>query len=47
MLSIEYCKKVLEQNGKVFTREQVATIRNLLYHLAKIQIAEFKRDCHD
>jgi len=47
MLSIEYCKKVLEQRGKAFTREQISEIRKLLYCLAKIQISEFKRGRYD
>ena len=33
MLSIEKCKKILQQTGKVFTDEEVKQIRQMLYKL--------------
>ena len=36
MLSIEYCRKKLEKNGKKYTDEEIYSIRKKLYALAEI-----------
>jgi len=36
MLSIEYCRKKIEKNGRKYTDEEVYLIRRKLYALAKI-----------
>jgi hypothetical protein len=41
MLSIEKCKKILQQNGKSYTDEQVKQIRRLLYQLGYLDYQLF------
>lgn len=38
MLSIQECRKTLEKNGKKYTDEQIATIRDKLYLIADVQM---------
>lgn len=35
-LSITYCKKILESEGKKYSDEEVETIRDLLYKLGEL-----------
>lgn len=37
MLNLEKCKKILQQNGKTYTDEEVKQIRNLLYKLGNLE----------
>jgi len=41
MLNIEKCKKILQQNGKVYTNEEVEKIRHLLYKLGNLEYQLF------
>ncbi|MBC7651334.1 MAG: hypothetical protein H7101_06250 [Deinococcales bacterium] len=36
MLNLEVCKKVLQQNGKKYSDEEVKKIRQLLYKLGEL-----------
>lgn len=38
MLSIDTCKKILNQNGKKYTNEEVARIREFLYIFSELLI---------
>lgn len=42
MLSIEKCKKILQQNGQIYSDEQVKQIRHQLYKLANLEYQLFK-----
>lgn len=52
MLSIEYCKKVLNKNGKRFEEKDVIKLRELLYQFAELDYKNFKsknsneKDCY-
>jgi len=41
MLNLETCKKILQQNGKVYTDEQVKQIRQMLYKLGNLDYQLF------
>jgi hypothetical protein len=41
MLSIEKCKKILQQNGKTYKDEEVKQIRQLLYKLGYLDYQLF------
>jgi len=43
MLGIEQCKKILNNNGKKYSEEEIKKIRELLYKLAAIEYGNFKR----
>jgi len=45
-LSISYCKKILESEGKKYSNEETETIRDLLYKLGELDYRiyiEFRR----
>ncbi|GAC1427482.1 MAG: hypothetical protein NVSMB67_31030 [Flavisolibacter sp.] len=42
MLSIEKCRKVLNQNIQNFTDEQITQIREFLYQLSNIDFQNYK-----
>lgn len=42
MLTIEYCRKVLEKYGEKYTDEEIIQIRDQLYELAKYHIADME-----
>jgi uncharacterized protein YpuA (DUF1002 family) len=42
MLNLEKCKKILQQNGKHYTDEEVKQIRNLLYKIGNLDYQIFK-----
>lgn len=45
MLSIEHCKRILEDEGDNYTNEEVKEIRELLYLLAEIEYSfVFKKE---
>jgi hypothetical protein len=46
MLSIEKCKKVLQEKGKKYTDEEVKAIRELLYKLGRIDYQCYKEQKH-
>lgn len=41
MLSLETCKKILQETGKKYTDEEVKQIRNLLYKLGNLDYQLF------
>jgi len=41
MISIETCKKILQETGKKYTDEEVKQIRNLLYKLGNLDYQLF------
>lgn len=41
MLNLEKCKKVLQQNGKNYTDEEVKQIRDLLYKMGNLDYLMF------
>jgi hypothetical protein len=46
MLNIEKCKKLLQQDGKTYTDEQVKQIREALYKMANLEyhlLTDFKK----
>ncbi len=47
MLSIEHCKKRLEQYGRKYTDEQVKEIRDLLYFFAKLDRMNYEAGMYD
>ncbi len=40
-LTIDKCKKILQQYGKIYTNEEVEKIRNLLYKLGNLEYQLF------
>ena len=36
-LTIEKCKNILQQNGEIYTDEEVKKIRNLLYKMGNLE----------
>ncbi len=42
MLSIEACKKILQQNGVTYNDEDVKKIRHLLYKLGELDYQLYK-----
>ncbi len=42
MLSIEACKKILQQNGVAYNDEDVKKIRHLLYKLGELDYQLYK-----
>ena len=46
MLSINDCKKILNENYNLYTDEEVALIREWLYHISDIAISELKNEVH-
>ena len=46
-LSVPYCKKVLQRNGKKFTDAQVEKIRDFLSALAGIAYKSYQRKKHE
>jgi hypothetical protein len=42
MVSIEFCKRILEKNEKKYSEEQVKFLRQLLYQLGEIDYTCFK-----
>ena len=43
MLSIERCKKILQQNEAKYTDEEVKQIRELLYKLGRIDYLNYQQ----
>lgn len=43
MLSIEACKKILQQNGVAYNDEDVKKIRHLLYKLGELDYLLYKK----
>lgn len=41
MLNLEKCKKLLQQNGQIYSDEQVKQIRHQLYKLANLEYQLF------
>lgn len=41
-LSIDFCKKVLQQEGKEYSDEQIKKIRDVLYILGELDYRIFK-----
>ena len=46
MISIEKCKKTLNQGERKYTDEEIKMIRDFLYQLAEFENNEFKK-CED
>lgn len=46
MLSIAKCAEILSRNGKVYTKEEVEGIRDLLYTLGQIDYQHFQTVRH-
>lgn len=44
MLSIEKCKKLLQEKGTKYTDEQVKEIRDLLYKLGRIDFSHYQQN---
>ena len=40
-LSLEYCRKKLNRNGKNFTDDEVKKIRTILYFFAEMECQDF------
>lgn len=43
MLSLDKCKKILEQNGGEYSLEQVKRVREILYIFAMLGFQEYQR----
>jgi hypothetical protein len=41
-LSLEFCKKILNVNGNVYSDEEIIRIREFLYELAEIECRHFR-----
>jgi|JI8StandDraft_1071087.scaffolds.fasta_scaffold566017_2 ribosomal protein S6 len=41
MLSLEECKRMLQENGAQYSDEEVLRIRDLLYEIAKLDLELF------
>ncbi len=41
-LSVEKCRKILEQGGKKYMDDEILKIRKLLYNLAELEYQLFK-----
>jgi hypothetical protein len=42
VLSISFCKQILQETGRSLTDKEVATIRAFLYSLAEIEFLNYK-----
>tara|TARA_B110000977_G_scaffold175084_1_gene229546 strand:- start:514 stop:660 length:147 start_codon:yes stop_codon:yes gene_type:complete len=46
MLSIEKCNEILNKKEKTYTKEEVKTIREVLYQFAEI-VYEYKKELNE
>lgn len=44
MVSLAFCKKVLEENGRKYSNEMVKVLRDLLYTLAEIEYKNYQEN---
>jgi hypothetical protein len=44
MLTVENCRKILQDNGEDYTEEEVEKIREFLYKMAKIVIESTQQE---